>query len=424
MMTAYELAGGIDTERLADALDLVISRHEPLRMRLLKQDDGSLRQEFRDTGQPARPEVHVVESIDTALADFQLQHPDIYKDGPVRSAFFRDEEAGRTAFALHIDHMAIDGWGLELLISELTQAYAALCSGVQPELPGLRISFTDHVGLECEAGETVTDAQVRYWSDLLLDSSPYELPTELARTGAKEAVAATIARAVSAETTTRLLELSRKLRVPMPALAIASIGVTAMARSGVTDMLVKNVHLGRDVPGSMRLVGCFTRTSFVKLGLDRDLPVERLIRNAARGWLDSVTYSAAPFTLGRLFRHLLGTGAMDFETMMRLARALTVNYFASPERPSRDDPVLGTRIPVPTQSAYSVGNDVMPLLIEVRVGEQVNIGSICNPERYQKDGVATFLDGVTAGLAAIAASDPSGSTGTVADAIASSGGEG
>lgn len=417
MTAGFELADGVDIGRLGDALDVVISRHEPLRMRLLKLPDGSIQQEFRDTGQSARPAVQVVASIGPALADFQRQLPDITRDDPIRTAFFRDAETNKTVFAFHIDHMAIDGWGLELFIDELSKAYAAR-SGTVPVLPDLPLSFTEYVELERKAGVTVTDQQISYWTDLLVNSSPYELPSEIARTGADEAVQASVSSTVGAETTRELLALGRRLRVPMPALVIASTGVSALARSGASDVLLKNVYLGRDLPGTMKLIGCFTRTSFLRLELDRQLSVEQLIMNATRGWLDSATNSAAPFAVGRIFRHFLESGTMDFETVMRLSRSLTVNYFAFGKGMSPNNPVLGKRIPLQRQSAYSVRNNAMPLLVEVRVGDGVTVGSICNPERYRKDGVRTFLDLICAGLT-LFASDLSATTGSVADAIAS-----
>jgi hypothetical protein len=417
MTVAFELADGIDTGRLGDALDLVISRHEPLRMRLLKCPDGSMQQEFRDTGLTDRPGVQVVKSLDTALAVFRTQLPDITRDSPIRTAFFRDADENKTVVAFHIDHMAIDGWGLGLFTSELSQAYHALGAGAALTLPDLPMSFTEYVEMERKAGETVTAAQINYWTDLLVNGSPYELPSDLVRTGAKERVEASIGSTVPPGATAALLELSRKLRVPMPALVIASIGIAAMARSRVSDVLLKNIYLGRDVPGSMKMIGLFTRTSFLRLQLDAGLSVEELIKNTSRSLLAGITYSSAPFTIGRMFKHLLESGAADRETLARLGRSVTVNYFGFDKGVPGGNQVLGRRIPVPRQSAYSVGNDVMPLLVEVRVGDEVAVGSTCNPERYRMDGVINFLDSICTVLSAFTVSDLSVPVCSMADAI-------
>lgn len=142
-------ASAVDPAALAAAWQAVHDRHDALRGGLTQQD-GSVgmfiepavlaapeRVVVADPG-PASPDT-LLELIAGELHDrpFQLGHPPLTRLALVTVA-------GRQELIVTVHHSMIDGWGLQLLLTDLSAAYAA-ARGAAPSSPPVDpVSFADY----------------------------------------------------------------------------------------------------------------------------------------------------------------------------------------------------------------------------------------------------------------------------------------
>ncbi|MEW1827181.1 amino acid adenylation domain-containing protein [Streptomyces sp. NPDC088196] len=119
---AFRVRGHVDTAALHRAVRAMVERHVALRTRLLPTPDGLLQQ----TGDPYDP-WHALEARpgeewqDTADRFFDHRF-DLGDPRMLRAAWVTRPNGG--LLLLHLHHIAVDGWSLNLLLGDLTDACA------------------------------------------------------------------------------------------------------------------------------------------------------------------------------------------------------------------------------------------------------------------------------------------------------------
>ncbi|WP_189960088.1 non-ribosomal peptide synthetase, partial [Streptomyces alanosinicus] len=186
---ALEVDGRLDVDVLEQAVNDVVTRHEPLRT-LITEDDGSPRQLVHD---PA-PDLVQVERRDVAPGELEsllaeaVTYPfDLGRELPLRVAVFHTG-AERCTVLLLVHHIAGDGWSLRPLLRDLTQAYAARQRGDAPQWAPLPVTYTDYtlwqrdlLGDQDEPG-TLAHDQLAYWRRTLTGiPEQLSLPTDRPR---------------------------------------------------------------------------------------------------------------------------------------------------------------------------------------------------------------------------------------------------
>ncbi|WP_405969394.1 amino acid adenylation domain-containing protein [Streptomyces sp. NBC_00988] len=120
---AFRVQGRVDTAALHSAVRTLVERHAALRTRLVPTPDGLLQQ----TGDPYDPWHHLEagpgeEWQDTADRFFDHRF-DLADARMLRAAWVTRADGG--LLLLHLHHVAVDGWSLNLLLRDLTAAHTA-----------------------------------------------------------------------------------------------------------------------------------------------------------------------------------------------------------------------------------------------------------------------------------------------------------
>ncbi|MGQ3075663.1 MAG: amino acid adenylation domain-containing protein, partial [Ferrovibrionaceae bacterium] len=126
----------LDIDRLGQALNRLVARHDALRLRFHRQADG-----WRQTVSAAHAvEIEVAEVTDLAEAGTRLQRRLDIVGGPLLRAGCYTLPDGRQRLLLAIHHLAVDGVSWRVLLEELRQAYAGA------ELPPASTSWAAWAG--------------------------------------------------------------------------------------------------------------------------------------------------------------------------------------------------------------------------------------------------------------------------------------
>ncbi|MGW0581880.1 amino acid adenylation domain-containing protein, partial [Streptomyces sp. NPDC002920] len=118
---AFRVRGPLDTAALHRAVRTLVERHVALRTRLVPTPHGLIQR----TGEPYDPwerlEAHAEEEWQDT-ADRFFSHPFDLRDARMlRAAWLSQADGG--LLLLHLHHVAVDGWSLNLLFRDLTDAY-------------------------------------------------------------------------------------------------------------------------------------------------------------------------------------------------------------------------------------------------------------------------------------------------------------
>ena len=259
-------AAALDAEHLSEALQLLASHHDALRLSF----DG-VRQRFLADEPKERLWVRQLDSLDelTALAD-HAQRSLSLEQGDLLRALLVGLPDGEQRLLLVIHHLAVDGVSWRILLEDLQTAYRALAAGQPVELPRKTSAFKDWAEhLQRYASEPQRQQELAYWREQLQgvsDALPCDRPdgSQAQRHGLS--VSSRLDR-----------ELTRQLLQDAPAAYRTQINdllLTALARvisrwTGRADTLVRLEGHGRedlfDDLDITRTVGWFTSMYPVKL---------------------------------------------------------------------------------------------------------------------------------------------------------------
>jgi amino acid adenylation domain-containing protein len=186
---AWRLAGELDTGALTAALNDVAARHESLRT-IFTVDRGQPYQHVIPAEEASVPVTITTARSDelTELLEAAARYEfDLAAELPIRAWLFTLSEQEHVVLLL-CHHIASDGWSMQVLITDLTAAYAARRDGRAPSWAPLPVQYADYTlwqrellggsgaGQDTDGGDGgVLAGQIAYWRQALAG-----LPEELA----------------------------------------------------------------------------------------------------------------------------------------------------------------------------------------------------------------------------------------------------
>ncbi|MGW3134220.1 amino acid adenylation domain-containing protein, partial [Streptomyces sp. NPDC001123] len=216
---AVRLTGETNVRALEEALRDVLARHEVLRT-VFPQDGGQPRQrvlgmaELRDWRLPViETTADELTAAVAATADLPF---DVSTEIPIRAALYTTGEDERV-LAVVIHHIATDGWSLQPLARDLSDAYAARRRDQAPEWAPLPVQYADYalwqrdlLGDPDDPSSLLT-RQLAYWREVLA-GAPEELtlPTDRPRPASASHRGHATAFRISPELHRRVVELARE----------------------------------------------------------------------------------------------------------------------------------------------------------------------------------------------------------------------
>ncbi|WP_091295811.1 condensation domain-containing protein [Amycolatopsis xylanica] len=157
----------IDQAALAAAWQWVVDRHEVLRTSVVREDEDvrlRVRPQLRAFVRQVDTDETASEELLSLLAEEAQQQPMSLEEAPL--ARLASVRAGdRHELLLTVHHLLLDGWGLQLLVEDLSTAYAAAVAGTEPRFDFEPEPFSQYA-VRQQAGAPWT-ADVEYWRERL-----------------------------------------------------------------------------------------------------------------------------------------------------------------------------------------------------------------------------------------------------------------
>ncbi|HEU0053621.1 MAG TPA: amino acid adenylation domain-containing protein, partial [Longimicrobium sp.] len=296
------LAGELDRDALARALDRIVARHEVLRT-TFAEAGGTPEQRIA----PADIGFHLVEHdldgrtdtdaelgrllAEEASAPFDLERGPLIRGRLVRLA------ADDHLLLMTMHHIVSDGWSSDVLTRELDALYAAFRRGAPDPLPALEVQYADYAVWQRKwvAGE-VLQAQADYWTRTLAGAPELlELPTDHPRPAQRDPAGAQFGVRLDGALTSGLRALARRHGTTPYMVVLAGWAVVLSRLSGQDDVVIGTPAANRGRREIEGLIGFFVNTLALRLDLSGAPTVAELLARVKERTLEAQQHQDIPF---------------------------------------------------------------------------------------------------------------------------------
>jgi amino acid adenylation domain-containing protein len=297
------IKGALDPGLLRRSLDMLVARHESLRMRFVEGADGPLVEVL-----PAAPASCEVLDLVDRPAQSRVPEMNALLGRFLRAGF--DLAAGRLArFALvrlapteHVlvvvmHHAVSDGWSLGVALKEIFRAYGALAEGREPALPELPMQFPDYADWEhsrLEGGHTAR--QLEYWKRQLAGAPPLlDLPLDRPRPRMQSFRGMHVRRRFDTALLEQLRSVSRREDVTLFMTLLGAWQMLMGRYSGQQDVVLGSPVANRGVPALEGMIGCLVNNVVLRGDLSGSPTVAEYLQRVKRATLDAFDNGEVPF---------------------------------------------------------------------------------------------------------------------------------
>lgn len=283
---------------LSRAVALVARRHQGLRMRLV-HTDGKLQQYFEDPVDsyelPSSP-LECIEEVEEYIAKSIETPMDLHKDGPLCAELLKlaDEDH---VLVLIVHHSATDAYADDLYIRELLTAYGDYAQDRLCSLPPAT-NFAEFVVNEVEAGEELTDSQLRYWTNEIRGSTPL-IPCSRTGSPRLEGHGRCFVLSTTPQEMQQLEAFGSAAKVSLATVLYMAIVLAACKEYVVEDASLLMGYSGRSSP-SLKALGASTVSAFqLRIVVDRTSALRDVARQVQSKMIRGAMNAMPPFTHAR-----------------------------------------------------------------------------------------------------------------------------
>jgi amino acid adenylation domain-containing protein/non-ribosomal peptide synthase protein (TIGR01720 family) len=290
MPDALLMDGVVDKERLTDALQRLIERHEPLRTTFELQEEEPV-QRIHAT---AALELEVFEASDTVqteqiMRDF-VRPFDLTKAPLMRARLVRLEEE-RHLLLLDLHHIIADG----LTVGHLIQDMAALYRGEQ--LPSLSIQYKDYAVWQLgDANADRLKKQETFWLEQFSGGVPaFDFPSDYSRPLVRDFAGKRYEFMANKELAASLREWAAAQGATLFMVLFAAYNVLLSKYTGQEDFVVGTPTAGRAHDELREMTGLFVGTLALRTSPRPELSFQNYVAEVKRHCLEAFEHQDYPF---------------------------------------------------------------------------------------------------------------------------------
>ncbi|MFC8547559.1 amino acid adenylation domain-containing protein [Streptomyces sp. NPDC057273] len=299
---AYRLRGALDTAALEGALNLLVKRHEQLRVTFHAADGVPYQvvSPAEDRPLPLRDLSGLApDEAENALREALQTEADTPFDlaaGPIsRFQLFRLAD-DHHVLSLSFHHIVTDGWSGGVVSREISQAYGELVAGRTPALPELSIGYADHIQRQRkQRADGVWEEELKFWEERLAGLEALELPADRLRPAEPTQNGETFVVDFPAELLTKARALAHEQGASLYMVVAAALNVVLSRYSGQDDIALGVPMLGRTDPELEDVVGLFINMTVLRCDLSGDVTFAELLERIADANLDMYDNQDVPF---------------------------------------------------------------------------------------------------------------------------------
>ncbi|MGE8064526.1 non-ribosomal peptide synthase/polyketide synthase [Pseudomonas sp. NPDC089569] len=299
MPFALTLRGDLQIDALSKAFEQVSQRHLVLRSRIVEVDGEA--QLLIDEQGPALA-VDCVATADwtaaCAHAEDALMAPfDLAGAAPWRAHLLQRQDSDESRLLVCLHHSATDGWAMQLLIDELSQAYSANLHGQAPDWAALEIDYVDFAlwqqHPDTQAGRS---ASLDYWKNHLgQDDYQLDLPLDHPRGAEADRRAGQLTLSLGSARADAIRQFARQRGTTAYVVLASALSALLARYSGQREIRLGTPADQRDQPQTQALLACLVNTLVIHSDVDQQAPGEQLLANLEADLRAAQAHADLPF---------------------------------------------------------------------------------------------------------------------------------
>ncbi|HVU94503.1 MAG TPA: amino acid adenylation domain-containing protein, partial [Puia sp.] len=303
ILHAYELRGTLRQDALVHALETLTDRHEILRttyterngevrQRVMPAKDGNFRIEFLDFSKTRDQE----EKLNELLILRGRRSIDLEK-GPLFKATLVTLAADHFVLLLHMHHIVIDGWSMDILHDEVQQLYSRFVNGQEAQLPPLRIQYRDFAHWQNRMLEKAdTQSHRQYWLQQFSGDLPVShLPTDYPRPPVKQFRGAYQSADIDPTIAAALQRLGRDAGCSLYTVLLATVNTLFHRYTGTEDVILGVPVAGQEHVDLEGQIGYYVNTLAIRSQFSGRQGFRELLVTVKERLLDGYTHQLYPF---------------------------------------------------------------------------------------------------------------------------------
>ncbi|MCM3291598.1 amino acid adenylation domain-containing protein [Paenibacillus sp. MER 180] len=300
-LISVRLNGELQIEALTKAIQLLIDRQQVLRLRFHEVDHIPY-QQYLDEVKFELPIVDLShlhgdqqETINQYALEEANQPFDLVNDPPFRIKLIKISDQEHVLFYI-VHHIISDGTSTGIFMRELASAYNDFCSNQTPELPELKLRYTDYSVWESKRiSSPKLQNQLQFWKNKLAN-----IPDAISFAGHSEnritenRNGKKISKDIPSDVYNAILEISQKEQVTLNVAVLTLVNLLIYKYTGTTDIVLGSPITARTNQSLDHMMGCFVNTTLYRSDLSRNPPFCELIHQVRDGFLETLSNQDVP----------------------------------------------------------------------------------------------------------------------------------
>jgi amino acid adenylation domain-containing protein len=320
--------GQLNVTALAQALNALVARHEPLRTTFM-DDGGELVQVIRSEVNVSLPVIDLThlhggeqEVEVTHIVNEEARHTFDLENGPLfyaRLLKLSDEEH---VFIFMVHHIVVDASSLDFMAEELAALYEAFVAGKEANLPKLPLQYADFVIWQREwMQEDVLQTQIDYWKEQLSGRLPVlELPTDRPRPKRQQNNGSWEWFHLPPTLGQQLRDFSRNRGVSLYITMLAAFKVLLHRHSGQEEIVIGSPTANRTRSELEKLIGFFTNPVVLRTSFADDPTFAAYLNTVHKLAMGAFAHQELPFD--RLVEELKPTRDLSYHPLFQVSFTL------------------------------------------------------------------------------------------------------
>jgi acyl carrier protein len=302
ILMAWRLHGPLRVDLLRRCVDLVVARHESLRV-TIRHDEGAPYQVVA----PAASVPLVVSDLRTLPAGEREQRvraeiaalraePYALENGPLCRFRLLRLDAEEYVFCEGFHHIITDGWSVAVMNAELSAAYRSLSFGTEPAFADLELGYTGFA--QSQRARLQGDAlaeELAFWRRRLAGLPVLELPADRPRPAGGGQRGETLITYFPDDLRGIVGQLADDHGASMFMVLAAAYNLLLSRYTGLEDIPTGIPMLGRPEPELEAVVGMFVNMVVLRADLSGDPTFSELIDRIADGILELYEHQEVSF---------------------------------------------------------------------------------------------------------------------------------
>jgi natural product biosynthesis luciferase-like monooxygenase protein/amino acid adenylation domain-containing protein len=253
LVSAIEIQGKVDIQKLEEGFKLLIDRHEILRTKFLLVEGEPTQTVEPEVGFQLLLKESNAKDIDYEISS--LIRPFNLNEAPLIRATLVKFGYEHYVLVIESHHIVFDGTSQEIFIEELFRYYQ------DRTLPSLEISYKDYAAWEKrEHRDRVISSQENFWIESMKDFQPLDLPTDFPRSNHFDSEGEQYKFSIDGETLNELKSFTKKHDITLFMLLTAAYNIFLSKYSNQEDIVVGIPMSGRNQEELSSIIGMFVNT--------------------------------------------------------------------------------------------------------------------------------------------------------------------